>query len=200
MALVSKPFTFSAGATIVAAQHNSNFDAIFNDYNGNITDANLSASAEIEDSKLAQITTASKVSGAALTSLTSIPSGAGLIPAKNVFPAGFIAMWSGSVATIPSGWLLCNGSNSTPDLRDKFVIGAKQDDGGVAKTNVTGSLTQTGGEAAHTLTVAELPVGTATSGSVINAPAGSGLTSADAAGDAHNTLPPYYALCFIMKS
>jgi len=39
-------------------------------------------------------------------------------------PAGGIIMWSGSVANIPSGWYLCNGSYGTPDLRDRFVIGA----------------------------------------------------------------------------
>lgn len=61
------------------------------------------------------------------------------------FVTGMIMMWSGTIATIPSGWLLCNGSNGTPDLRDKFIIGAASDDAGVAKTNITGSLTQTGG-------------------------------------------------------
>jgi hypothetical protein len=40
------------------------------------------------------------------------------------FPAGGIIMWSGSVASIPSGWALCNGSNGTPDLRNRFVVGA----------------------------------------------------------------------------
>jgi hypothetical protein len=54
-------------------------------------------------------------------------------------------MWSGTVATIPAGWLLCNGSSGTPDLRDRFIIGARQDDAGTAKTNVTGALTQSGG-------------------------------------------------------
>lgn len=39
-------------------------------------------------------------------------------------PSGIIAMWSGSVASIPSGWVLCDGTNGTPDLRSKFVIGA----------------------------------------------------------------------------
>lgn len=61
------------------------------------------------------------------------------------FPVGGIVMWSGTIATIPTGWFLCNGSNGTPDLRDRFIIGATQDDAGVAKTNITGSLTQTGG-------------------------------------------------------
>ncbi len=54
-------------------------------------------------------------------------------------------MWSGTIATIPSGWVLCDGNNSTPDLRNRFIIGANADDAGVAKTNVTGSATQTGG-------------------------------------------------------
>jgi len=72
--------------------------------------------------------------------------GAGLSPQwSTLFVTGMIMMWSGTIATIPSGWLLCDGTNSTPDLRDKFIIGARQDDAGVAKTNVTGSLTQTGG-------------------------------------------------------
>jgi hypothetical protein len=61
------------------------------------------------------------------------------------FVAGMIMMWSGTIATIPSGWLLCNGSSGTPDLRDRFIVGATSDDAGVAKTNITGSLTQTGG-------------------------------------------------------
>lgn len=42
----------------------------------------------------------------------------------NGVPSGAILMWSGSIASIPSGWLLCNGSSGTPDLRDRFVVGA----------------------------------------------------------------------------
>ena len=40
------------------------------------------------------------------------------------FPIGGIIMWSGSVATIPSSWRLCNGANGTPNLQDRFVVGA----------------------------------------------------------------------------
>jgi len=65
--------------------------------------------------------------------------------APTSFVAGMIIMWSGTIATIPSGWLLCNGSSGTPDLRDKFIIGANADSGGAAKTNITGTPTQTGG-------------------------------------------------------
>ena len=39
-------------------------------------------------------------------------------------PTGVISLWSGSIASIPTGWYLCNGSNGTPDLRDKFIVGA----------------------------------------------------------------------------
>lgn len=61
------------------------------------------------------------------------------------FTSGMIMMWSGTIATIPTGWVLCNGSNGTPDLRNRFVIGAHSDSAGVAYSTVTGSNTQTGG-------------------------------------------------------
>lgn len=61
MSIIVKPFTFSAGGTIIASDHNSNYDTIYNDYNGNITNANLASGAAIADTKLAQITTGQKV-------------------------------------------------------------------------------------------------------------------------------------------
>jgi len=70
---------------------------------------------------------------------------------RDIIPAGVIVMWSGSIATIPTGWLLCNGSSGTPDLRNKFIIAANADDAGVAKTSVTGAATQTGGSKDATL-------------------------------------------------
>lgn len=75
-----------------------------------------------------------------------VSAGSGNTPTwGNAFVAGMIMMWSGTIATIPSGWLLCNGSSGTPDLRNRFIIGAHSDDAGTAKTTVTGSATQTGG-------------------------------------------------------
>jgi hypothetical protein len=41
-----------------------------------------------------------------------------------VIPIGTILIWSGSKETIPSGWALCDGNNRTPNLQDKFVMGA----------------------------------------------------------------------------
>lgn len=37
---------------------------------------------------------------------------------------GIICLWSGAVVDIPEGWHLCDGTEDTPDLRNKFVIGA----------------------------------------------------------------------------
>jgi len=64
---------------------------------------------------------------------------------SGAFSTGMIMMWSGTIATIPTGWVLCNGSNGTPDLRNRFVIGAHSDSAGVAYSTVTGSNTTSGG-------------------------------------------------------
>jgi hypothetical protein len=51
-----------------------------------------------------------------------------------IIPSGGIIMWSGSIASIPSGWFLCDGTNSTPDLRNCFIVGA----GSTYAVNATG--------------------------------------------------------------
>ena len=101
MGLISKPYTFSSGATIVASEHNSNFDTAYNVINGNLDNANIKANAAIADSKLAQITTASKVSGAAFTNLANIPAGAGVIPAANLQAASQVNLTTGVVGVLP---------------------------------------------------------------------------------------------------
>ena len=54
-----------------------------------------------------------------------VSQGSGVTPVwGSGFPTGGIIMWSGSVATIPSGWYLCDGTNGTPNLTDRMVIGA----------------------------------------------------------------------------
>jgi hypothetical protein len=83
----------------------------------------------------------------------------------NGVPAGVIAMWSGTIATIPSGWALCNGSGGTPDLRDRFIVGASVDSGGQSVTTITGGNTKTGGSK-DAITVSHTHTGTtATAGS-----------------------------------
>jgi hypothetical protein len=144
------------------------------------------------------------------------------------FTSGMIMMWSGTIATIPTGWVLCNGSNSTPDLRNRFVIGAHSDTAGVAYTTVTGSNTQTGGTkdaivVSHTHTATVVDPGHAHSynqpvqSNAANPPGASGSqASATTTGSAvtnisvtnastgssgtDQNLPPYYALAYIMKT
>ena len=148
-----------------------------------------------------------------------------LNPAISSIPSGLISMWSGTIATIPSGWLLCNGSSGTPDLRNKFVIGAYSDTAGVAYTTITGSNTQTGGTKdaivvshthtindpghVHTLT-AYVPgsnlflnnvgqVSNNTSTSTASAVTGITNNTTGSSGTDQN-LPPYFALAYIMKA
>ena len=64
-------------------------------------------------------------------------------------PVGGIIMWSGSISNIPSGWALCNGSNGTPDLRNRFVVGAYSDSANSAWPNLAPD--DTGGSADATL-------------------------------------------------
>jgi microcystin-dependent protein len=86
--------------------------------------------------------------------------------AQDFLPSGVILLWSGSIATIPTGWVLCDGTNSTPDLRDRFVVGADADSGGDYAPNATG------GAASVTLTTSQIPAHnhTATSTSTVTDP------------------------------
>ncbi len=52
MAVIVKPYTFSAGATVIAAEHNSNFDTIYDEFNGEISNANIASDAAIAISKI----------------------------------------------------------------------------------------------------------------------------------------------------
>lgn len=115
---------------------------IDNEYNA-ISSA-ISSKADVNSPALTGTPTAPTASAG--TNTTQIATTAfATAAAASAFPSGGIIMWSGLISAIPTGWYLCNGSNSTPDLRDKFIIGASADSGGVVKTNVTGSYTQTGG-------------------------------------------------------
>ena len=143
---------------------------------------------------------------------------------RDIIPTGVIVMWSGSIASIPSGWLICDGSNSTPDLRNRFIVGAGS----------TYSVAGTGGSAdaitvshTHTATVtdsghthgsssgtgfmayggSERMAGgsdvnfTRTSTTTASATTGISVSNSSTGSSGTNAnLPPYYALAYIMKA
>ena len=139
---------------------------------------------------------------------------------RDIVPAGVIVMWSGSIASIPTGWLICDGTNGTPDLRNRFIVGAGS----------TYSVAGTGGSAdaivvshTHTATVtdpghthqiregvflqnsgAQFATGTeATSRFVTSQSNTTGISVSNSTTGSSGTnanLPPYYALAYIMKS
>jgi hypothetical protein len=82
---------------------------------------------------------------------------AGVVNSIDPFQAGMIMMWSGSVATIPTGWRLCDGGAGTPNLVDRFVRGARSGTenqrGGSSSVNHTHVGTVSG----HALTEAQMP-------------------------------------------
>ena len=134
-------------------------------------------------------------------------------------PSGGIIIWSGSQASIPTGWLLCNGSSSTPDLRDRFIVGAGSTyavaaSGGAANAIlVSHTHTFTGtalGTHQHTLGGAGNGLADGSNGgawyngssntSAVSAGTPAGTNSTEGSSGVNANLPPYYALCYIMKS
>lgn len=106
---------------------------------------------------------------------------------------GVITAFAGSLGNIPPGWHLCDGTNDTPDLRDKFVpgagamfaVGAEAGD----TTHVHGFTTP-----GHTHTIASgfIYGGGATLSDTTDPAPLTGTT------DASGNLPQYYALAYIM--
>lgn len=148
--------------------------------------------------------------------------------AGNGIPKGGIIMWSGLVNLVPDGWALCDGTNGTPNLLDRFIVGA----------GASYAIGATGGEVTHVLSVAEMPGHTHVQDAhnhtqnphrhnqaqkVVQSGSGETIADNDTAnewttasatatnnattatnqytggGQAHENRPPYYALAFIMK-
>ena len=124
------------------------------------------------------------------------------------FVSGMIILWSGAADAIPSGFVLCDGNNSTPNLSGRFVVGY---DAGNSDYDVN----DTGGSESVTLTINQIPAhthninlavrafyqeprnfGVGTDGSANN----SEDTGSTGGGQSHENRPPYYALCYIMKT
>lgn len=119
-------------------------------------------------------------------------------------PVGAIVWWSGAIDTIPVGWHICDGTNGTIDLQDKFILAA-----GAAH-----EVGETGGSEEVTLTVEQMPTHNhaikiyQVAGEYDYKPTGKGkgleYSSADAIGNTgssqpHPNMPPYYTLYAIQK-
>lgn len=123
----------------------------------------------------------------------------GKIDISMIGMSGIIVMWSGSLASLPDGFLLCDGTSGTPDLRDKFILGcaAGVDPGG------------TGGASSHTHTVDPASVTSGAPSATTNVNAGATAVAssththsvdvASTTSSSADNLPPYYKLAFIMK-
>jgi microcystin-dependent protein len=148
-----------------------------------------------------------------------VSSGSSFIGAGTI-PVGGIIMWSGTIANIPTGWALCDGSGITPDLRERFIVGAGDDSGAGETFNATTGATSgryavgdTGGSTAHQLTTAEMPshshnffnidssAAAGNSGVRVNAGSGQGQSTTSAgSNNFHENRPKYFALAFIMRT
>ena len=129
------------------------------------------------------------------------------VSVPTAFVAGMIILWSGAANAIPTGFVLCDGNNSTPNLSGKFVVGYHASNGDY-------DVNDTGGAETVTLTEAQMPAhnhhgyitndSTGTYNSFRGAGPGAGIgwigTSTRGSGNAHENRPPYYALCYIMKT
>jgi hypothetical protein len=166
----------------------------------------------LEDASSNVINTYDNIAGI----ITSIPATAPTLP------TGVILIWSGSTGSIPSGYVICDGTNGTPDLRNSFVVGAGSTyavaaTGGTADAVVvTHTHTATVTDPGHTHTGSYLSGTPASSGfgptttapaqfsNPISIPtATTGITVANTSTGVSGTnanLPPYYALAYIMKT
>ena len=130
-------------------------------------------------------------------------------------PQGFIGMWYGATNAIPSGWALCDGSVvnglQTPDLRDKFVVGASDSTGdtsypGLSPDATGGSKDATLVSHTHNLLYNHGSFGgssgavTPRSGNSPVTPGISGRVSTEGSSATNANSPPYYALAYIMKT
>ena len=117
------------------------------------------------------------------------------------FVTGMIIAWSGSVANIPSGFVLCDGNNNTPDLRDRFIIGAGNNyavdaTGGSKDAVLVSHFHTTLNYVARSNYAEPRNFGVGTDGNCNN----TGGTDTQGEAGTDKNLPPYHALCYIMKT
>ncbi len=230
----------NAVGNLVATYNNGDIDLVYTGGTGvgNITSLGITAGEGIGVSGSPVTAGAGNIT-VQNTGVISITAGPGITINRNngnvtvsnsaeAFAAGMIMMWSGLVANIPTGWAICDGGSGTPDLRDRFIMGA----GGSYATGATGGSADavvvshthditgaTNARGAHTHEVILTGVGgvppVSPEGGALHAGSGKGGVRTNQAGEhthsvtgttnavgvsgAGKNLPPFYALAFIMK-
>jgi hypothetical protein len=171
-----------------------------------------------------QIQTATGVLIQTLDNIYGVPQTSGGGGGGTSLPTGCIIIWSGSVGSVPIGFVLCDGTNGTPDLRNSFVIGAGnsytvgQTGGSKDAIVVSHTHTATVSDPGHNHTMFDY-IGTSGTGTGLQVAdslgpenpssrigtniSGSNISVSNASAGTSGTnanLPPYYALAFIMKT
>jgi len=201
-------------------------------FNGAVTaNAGVNSSGTVTSSGTLAVTGNLTVDGASGTSGTTVltSAGSGATPTwTSPFVSGMIMLWSGATNNIPTGFVICNGSNSTPDLRNRFVVGAGDTyavdaTGGSANATLpthnhsaTSSVTDPGhfhnvlprlsgafsntGAFIQTATTAQSQSGVGnTDTKTTGISVATSIANAGSSGTNAN-LPPYYSLAYIMKT
>lgn len=110
------------------------------------------------------------------------------------FPSGIILLWHGAIVDIPAGWVICDGTLGTPNLKNRFVVAS----GGAYAVGATGgAFTHTHGftSAVHNHTI---PAGAnIASGANIRNQSSDDVASGTT--NSESSMPPYHALAYIMK-
>lgn len=251
--LIESPNTAQGGSIVIGLNSNDKKEAfnVITAYNGNYSstdenqtsliatfqasgkvgintntpsDVGLTVQGNISGSGTLQVGTIATGTADSTSALVATTDGLVQKIAAAPVPVGGIIMWSGAIVNIPDGWALCDGNNDTPDLTDKFVVGAGdtyavEDTGGstdavLVSHNHTGT-TNTEGPHTHTLFFDEYATGVSNNpgydGGSNNYQQDVNKTTSSAGSHSHTlsistegesgtnkNLPPYYALAFIM--
>ncbi len=141
---------------------------------------------------------------------TAVFPNANIVGSFNILPPGSIIMWYGDVTNIPTGWYLCNGQNGTPDLQGRFVLGY-----GAGQGLTNRPMNQRGGAETVTLSVAQMPAHSHSyplprgdqgwsngGGNSLWGGSWGGFnpnTGQTGGNQAHENMPPYQVLAYIMR-
>lgn len=217
----TRSFTYISNTTIDPAQVNTNENSLYSYLqtgvdtyaNGSITGAAISASASIPYASLSlsnsivnsDISSSAAIDGSKLGLLSTVAVISGKLPSANGgVPVGGIIMWSGTLASIPTGFVICDGTNGTPDLRKSMIVSTANatNPGTVSGSDYVPAHTHA--QVAHQHQInANLTTGGRTFAETVAG--GVGLTSALTVVDGATTTGSYgtaviYALAFIMKT